>query len=404
MGKDLRGKELGKGFCQRKDGRYVYRYTSVTGERKDIYEYSLTKLRNKVKDFKKIDLQANADDEYFLDNNLIKLRQKIRTEKKKRLKEEKLNDITCDKLYSEWVDYKQTIDKVTKSTIFTYNKKYDKFIAPEFGKKKYRDAMTVKSLNQFIISQVKERPSTATQLVVILKGMAHYIFLNGYSEEDLSLKITRGKAKKTDEKKVITFEQYNTLVKSTSNIKLKNMLIISYNTGMRISELKAITNKSIDLDNRLIHVDFQIEDIGGELNFSKPKNKMGRIVPINNECYSAIISQMEYNAIHESKRSGKFKDLLFTAMTDVNNPYMSAEGSLYDLIEKIGNGSISHEWIGVSFHSFRHAFITNCVEKGINISVIQEIAGHSSVNMTKHYTHISKDFIQKEFQKNFNFI
>ena len=34
MGKDLKGKELGKGISQRADGRYIARFTSKTGKRK----------------------------------------------------------------------------------------------------------------------------------------------------------------------------------------------------------------------------------------------------------------------------------------------------------------------------------------------------------------------------------
>ena len=36
MGKDLKGKELGKGISQRADGRYFARFTSKTGKRKPL--------------------------------------------------------------------------------------------------------------------------------------------------------------------------------------------------------------------------------------------------------------------------------------------------------------------------------------------------------------------------------
>lgn len=38
MGKDLKGKELGKGISQRADGRYIARFTSKTGKRKTLYD------------------------------------------------------------------------------------------------------------------------------------------------------------------------------------------------------------------------------------------------------------------------------------------------------------------------------------------------------------------------------
>ena len=42
MGKNLKGKEIGKGICQRKDGKYSARYTAKDGSRK---ESTLTRSR-----------------------------------------------------------------------------------------------------------------------------------------------------------------------------------------------------------------------------------------------------------------------------------------------------------------------------------------------------------------------
>ena len=47
MGKDLNGKELGRGFSQRKDGRYEARAV-ICGTKIDIYDMNLAKLK---KDF-----------------------------------------------------------------------------------------------------------------------------------------------------------------------------------------------------------------------------------------------------------------------------------------------------------------------------------------------------------------
>ena len=35
MGKNLKGKECGKGICQRQDGKYAARYTDKTGKRRE---------------------------------------------------------------------------------------------------------------------------------------------------------------------------------------------------------------------------------------------------------------------------------------------------------------------------------------------------------------------------------
>ena len=47
MGKDLKGKELGEGLCQIKDGRYMARYTDIFGKRKTIYGHKLKEVKEK---------------------------------------------------------------------------------------------------------------------------------------------------------------------------------------------------------------------------------------------------------------------------------------------------------------------------------------------------------------------
>ena len=51
MGKDLKGKELGNGITQRKDGRYMARFT-VDGKTHTIYEFDLKTLKKKFSEMK----------------------------------------------------------------------------------------------------------------------------------------------------------------------------------------------------------------------------------------------------------------------------------------------------------------------------------------------------------------
>ena len=44
---------------------------------------------------------------------------------------------------------------------------------------------------------------------------------------------------------------------------------------------------------------------------------------------------------------------------------------------------------GLRFHDLRHTFITEMVERGVPLGVIQTFVGHLSTRMVRHYTHIS---------------
>ncbi|UDQ96804.1 site-specific integrase [Lentisphaerota bacterium WC36G] len=58
-----------------------------------------------------------------------------------------------------------------------------------------------------------------------------------------------------------------------------------------------------------------------------------------------------------------------------------------------------------SFHSFRHSFVSFCANAKVPLHVVQEIVGHSSPAMTRHYTHVNNEAMQEvvkalDFDKN----
>ncbi|WP_157047198.1 tyrosine-type recombinase/integrase [Alkaliphilus metalliredigens] len=55
-----------------------------------------------------------------------------------------------------------------------------------------------------------------------------------------------------------------------------------------------------------------------------------------------------------------------------------------------------------NFHDLRHTCVTNFVESGLDISVVQKIAGHKHVTTTENYTHLSKKHINKVISKYWN--
>lgn len=49
-GKNLRGRECGKGICPRKDGKYSTRYFAKDGSRREKYFDMLPEARNRIAD------------------------------------------------------------------------------------------------------------------------------------------------------------------------------------------------------------------------------------------------------------------------------------------------------------------------------------------------------------------
>lgn len=59
MGKNLKGKEIGKGICQRKDGRYTARFVGKTGKHFEKYFKTISEARNRLEDARYSDRHDN---------------------------------------------------------------------------------------------------------------------------------------------------------------------------------------------------------------------------------------------------------------------------------------------------------------------------------------------------------
>lgn len=63
---------------------------------------------------------------------------------------------------------------------------------------------------------------------------------------------------------------------------------------------------------------------------------------------------------------------------------------------KTGEGrGANRDATGLSFHSLRHTSVTLMKEAGIPHAVVQEMIGHDSEQMSRHYTHVGTEALQK---------
>ena len=105
MGKYLKGKECGKGICQRKDGLYYARFVDKTGKRHEKYLPTLPEARNWIEESK----SADAHEHVFV-----------------------ATDTTVDQWFDFWIE--NIVGDLAPNTLRNYRERYVHNIQPVTGK------------------------------------------------------------------------------------------------------------------------------------------------------------------------------------------------------------------------------------------------------------------------------
>ncbi len=379
MGKDLKGKELGIGLSQRKDGIYQARYTDRWGKRKTIYGKILRELRKEL-------AEAVASNQNYTS---IK------------------DDVILDNWFIRWMDiYKNK--NIRPNTKREYTHIYYKNISPYLGNRKINSL--VKSDIQLLIDNAYDNNygyERQNKIKVILKDM-----LQRAVEDCLVVNNPVSGVKLRTYKEIraksLTIEEQNTFFDYCRNTFYDNLFNVAVNTGLRPGELFALQLSDVDLENGYIDVNktlvYQkyLDDDCKTFHIEPPKTKQSyRKVPINSVCRVYIERQFELKRIVAEKRPKQQNDYLF--VTKFNTPLNSViySDAIKAVIRQINlTRAYDNQFEVFSGHTFRHTFATRCFENGIDTKVVQSYLGHASLKMTMDlYTHVSEEKSSLDIEK-----
>lgn len=140
---------------------------------------------------------------------------------------------------------------------------------------------------------------------------------------------------------------------------------VLFSTGIRISELCALSMNDVNLyDGTLL--------IYG-------KGDKERRIQIGNEAVLGILVEYQSNFSSEIKKCNHFfANQSGNALSDQAVRRMINKYTSLAAIE-----------LHITPHMFRHTFATSLLEADVDIRYIQEMLGHSSINVTEIYTHVA---------------
>lgn len=385
MGKDLKGKELGVGLNQRKDGRYQARFTRFNGQRSE-------------KNFVKVsEARSWLNEQRYLDS--------ITT----------TGDMTVDEWYNYWIEnFKDGI--VKDNTTKNYKQRYEYNIKNEIGQLKLQDVRQLhcqKILNNMFDSgKYSNGTMELTQITLhaLFKGAVENDYLQKNPAENLKLKY---RDNDNEERRVLTRQEQKIFKEYAKNTLYNNAYCLVLETGLRAGEIGGLQWNDIDFENGVINVQRTIlqDAQKGGFYFGTPKTKKSRRkIPLTKEAVSILNNQKELQnklRIKSKNWNNGWDGLVFTTVN--GNPVGSStfRSMMIRIVKNInfdrqcnmGNGKYE-EFQHCYMHSLRHTFATRCIENGVQPKTLQRILGHSTLGTTMDlYVHVTDEQIFSEMNK-----
>jgi integrase/recombinase XerD len=225
--------------------------------------------------------------------------------------------------------------------------------------------LTFKQVQSYLLWLITKKGYSETQVHSAINAIKFY-FEQVLHQPQMLFNIPRPK-KPEQLPKVHDSTIIEKMLLATQNLKHKTMLMLAYSTGMRLSEIISIENTDINSARMVITI-------------RRGKGKKDR---------QTVLSQKMLEQLRNYYVVYKPKKYLFEGAEGGQYGYRTVQEVFRQAKERAGvklRGGI---------HTLRHSFATHLMENGTDIRIIQELLGHSKLETTMRYTHVSSAQIQK---------
>lgn len=392
MGKDLQGKELGKGFSQRKGGLYEAR-AMVSGKKIDLYDMNLSKLKKAFE---------------------IEKSRLLRDEKNIRPK------IKFGEWYTEWFGKCKSPQLKSDVSRRTYNRR----IKNTYGKLLFdKELKYISQINlqqaTFELTDKGYVDRTIKEALGIVKECLDAAVANQIILVNPAIGIKIKETNIINERRVMTVDEQKIFLQEAQNRYYYEAYQFLLLTGMRVGEFSGLQWGDIDFTNKVINIrrSLQTAYYNGkkteELTTPKTQNSYRKIpfFPETEECLIAWKKKQESCKERLGSRwraSPELGDLVWTSLygspvtryvlsNDINKIVNDINLKETTIAQKEGREPV--EFKHLHPHAFRHTFATRCLEKGLDSVFVQNIMGHANYSTTLSYTHILEDLRKREIAK-----
>lgn len=189
------------------------------------------------------------------------------------------------------------------------------------------------------------------------------------------------KSSKSTKKDAFTQDEQGCLMRELPDDMIGNSIRALLGSGMRVQELLALRQEDIDTDGATIRITKAVEMVDGKPVLGSPKSEhSNRVIPIPEYYRSAVRYIREHGSkiyLWISRREN------FLCSIDYFRNKYYAELDKLPTVRRL------------SPHCCRHTYVTDLQRKGVPMETIAALVGHSDIETTDDYLHISQQTLRE---------
>jgi site-specific recombinase XerD len=216
------------------------------------------------------------------------------------------------------------------------------------------------------------------------KSFLHHIAKGKLVEKNL----LKQRLPKREKPKTLSKEQIEILVNACENVRDHLLLMLLYESSLRVGECLALWIEDVDVDGRKIHV----RDRGPLINDAEIKTPAScRVVDVSDDLINQILDYLVIIHTDEVETNHLFIKL---RGTNAGQPLSYAD--INDLFQRLKHKT----GIDAHAHLLRHSSLTSLAKNGMRPEVLRERAGHAQFQYTYQlYVHPEEEEMRQEWEQ-----
>lgn len=208
---------------------------------------------------------------------------------------------------------------------------------------------------------------TANKELTTLRTVLSFAIKHGYLKTNPAAGVAKLRSSKKREIRFLSAQEIDRFLAECPS-SLYPVFLVSFDTGVRKSELFNLRHEDVDLDRGLLRVQSR-----GDF---ETKNYKSRTVPLTDRLVRCL------------RGLGGGDGLLFPSARAGGGAFSDLRASLAVIAERAGVASFTP-------HDCRHSYASALVREGLDLRSVQELLGHQSLASTLIYAHLAPDHLER---------